>query len=63
MLVSIDRFGAAELAASLPLLPATLAGYWLARKTMHRISHRRLRFFSLILCAVAGSASMLSVLL
>ena len=63
MLVSIDRFGAAELAVSLPLLPATLAGYWLARKTMHRISHRRLRFFSLILCAVAGSASMLSVLL
>ena len=63
MLVSIDRFGVAEIAVSLPLLPATLAGYWLARKTMHRISHRRLRFFSLILCAVAGSASMLSVLL
>ncbi len=63
MLASIDRFGAAELAVSLPLLPATLIGYWIARKTMHRISHRRLRLFSLTLCALAGAGSILSVVL
>ena len=63
MLAAIDRFGAAELAASLPLPPATLIGYWIARKTMHRISHRRLRLFSLTLCALAGAGSILSVVL
>jgi uncharacterized membrane protein YfcA len=61
MLASIDRFGSAEALVSLPLLPATLVGYWLAKKTMHRISHRKLRLFSLTLCALAGTGSILSV--
>ncbi len=61
MLTSIDRFGSAELLICLPLLPSTLVGYWLARKTMHRISHRKLRLLSLLLCAAAGSGSILSV--
>lgn len=61
MLTSIDRFGSDELWVCLPLLPSTLMGYWLARKTMHRISHSRLRLVSLVLCALAGSGSILSV--
>lgn len=60
MLSSIGHFGMDHLLISLPLMPATLAGYWLAMRTMHRISHQNLRRFSLGLCAVAGSAAMLS---
>lgn len=60
MLASIGRFGTEHLLISLPLMPATLAGYWLAMRTMHRISHRNLRLFSLWLCAIAGSAAVFS---
>lgn len=60
MLSSIGRFGMDHLLISLPLMPATLAGYWLAMRTMHRISHQNLRRFSLGLCAIAGSAAIAS---
>lgn len=60
MLFSIGRFGMEHFMLSLPLMPATLAGYWLAMRTMHRISHQNLRRFSLVLCAIAGSAAIIS---
>lgn len=60
MLVIVGRFGARELLISLPLMPATLLGYWFAMGTLHRISHQNLRRASLGLCAVAGSAAVLS---
>ena len=60
MLASIGRFGMEHLLISLPLMPATLAGYWLAMRTMHRISRQNLRRFSLSLCAIAGSAAVFS---
>jgi uncharacterized membrane protein YfcA len=60
MLSSIGRFGMEHIMISLPLMPATLAGYWLAMRTMHRISHENLRRVSLGLCVVAGLAAIAS---
>jgi len=45
---------------SLPLMPATLAGYWVAMRTMGRISHENLRRASLGLCVIAGLAAIAS---
>ena len=47
---------------SLPLIPATLAGYLLARGTMHMLPHRTIRSGSLILCSLSGIAAVLSFL-
>jgi uncharacterized protein len=60
MLSTVDRFGMEHVLISLPLMPATLMGYWLAMKTLHLISHQNLRRFSLLLCAVAGSVAIAS---
>jgi len=60
MLATVDRFAMPHLLISLPLMPATLAGYWVAMKTLHLISHQRLRKASLILCGVAGFTAILS---
>ena len=60
MLSTIDRFGVEEVLLALPLLPATLVGYWAAMRTLHLISHQNLRRGSLFLCAVAGSAAIVS---
>ncbi len=60
MLSAVDRFSWDQALMSLPLMPATVLGYWLAMRTMHRISHQNLRRISLILCAVAGSGAILS---
>jgi uncharacterized membrane protein YfcA len=60
MLATVDRFAMPHLLISLPLMPATLAGYWVAMKTLHLISHQRLRKASLILCGLAGSTAILS---
>ena len=60
MLAAVDRFGIEQIVVSLPLMPATLAGYWVAMKTLHKISHRVLRFASLFLCATAGTAAIIS---
>jgi uncharacterized protein len=57
MLASVGRFGMEHLLISLPLMPASLAGYWVAMRTIHLISHQNLRRFSLFLCALAGSAA------
>ena len=60
MLTAVDRFGQKEMIISLPLMPAALAGYWVAMQTLHLVSHERLRLFSLLLCILAGSAAILS---
>ena len=60
MLTVIGSFGVSQIVASLPLMPATLIGYWLAMLTLHRISHETLRFGSLMLCGIAGSAAVIS---
>lgn len=60
MLSFVGRFGYEEIVRSLPLMPATLVGYWLAMRTLHLISPENLRRFSLLLCAVAGSYAVAS---
>ena len=60
MLFSIDRFGVEEIIISLPLMPATIAGYWIAMRTARLISHDNLRRFSLGLCVFAGSGAIAS---
>lgn len=60
MLTSIGHFGPEQILASLPLMPAALVGYWVAMRTLHLISHENLRRFSLSLCAIAGSAAVIS---
>ncbi|MCY4357496.1 MAG: sulfite exporter TauE/SafE family protein [Gammaproteobacteria bacterium] len=60
MLYTVDRFGWKEVRLALPLIPATMAGYWVAMQTLHLISHQNLRRASLSLCAVAGTAAVVS---
>lgn len=60
MLAAVGRFGMPEILSSLPLMPAALVGYWVAMKTLHLVSHEKLRFFSLLLCLLAGSAAIAS---
>lgn len=60
MLSAVGQFGKAQFMASLPLMPATLVGYWLAMQTLHKISHQTLRTSSLCMCAVAGMAAIVS---
>lgn len=57
MLATIDRFGMEHVIIALPLMPATLLGYWVAMKTLHLISHQNLRRASLLLCTIAGCAA------
>lgn len=54
MLAPVGYFGWQQILVSLPLLPATLIGYWFARQTWHLISQQSLRRFSLLLCSAAG---------
>ncbi len=60
MLFSIDRFGMEQIIISLPLMPATIAGYWIAMRTASMISHDNLRRLSLTLCVIAGSGAIAS---
>ena len=60
MLALVGHFDSRHLLISLPLLPATLLGYWLAMRFLHLISHQNLRRFSLALCTVAGLAAIAS---
>lgn len=60
VLFFVGRLGALELSLSMPLLPASILGYWLAMQTLHLFSHRVLRICTLVLCAVAGLMSILS---
>ncbi|MBM87050.1 MAG: permease [Gammaproteobacteria bacterium] len=60
MLSIIDRFRIEHILISLPLMPATLLGYWLAMKTLYKISHQNLRRASLLLCSISGIAAIIT---
>ena len=60
MLVPVGYFGTQQMWLSLPLLPGTWVGYWLARKTWHLISPELLRTSSLVLCSAAGIMAVIS---
>ncbi|MEX0739660.1 MAG: sulfite exporter TauE/SafE family protein [Pseudohongiella sp.] len=63
ILAPIGHFGLIHLWLSLPLLPATVLGYWVARKTMHRLPAQAIRGGSLALCAFSGLYAVFSALL
>jgi len=60
MLSFVGRFGQQQILLSLPFLPATLFGYWLAMRSVHLITSRMLRVGSLSLCCIAGFAAVIS---
>jgi len=60
MLSAVGRFGAAEFMLSLPLIPAALAGYWVAMRYLHLVSPELLRRASLALCTGAGLLAIVS---
>ena len=60
MLGFVDRFGPRQMLLSLPFLPATLLGYWLAMRSVHLITSHMLRTGSLALCCLAGLAAVVS---
>ena len=54
MLLVIGKLDHSHIFLFLPFIPATLIGYWLAMKTVRKISHNSLRYSSLALCMLAG---------
>ena len=60
MLAPVGYFGMREILLSLPLLPGTVVGYLLARRTWHLISPKFLRYSSLLLCGVSGGLAVLA---
>ncbi|RLA45360.1 MAG: sulfite exporter TauE/SafE family protein [Gammaproteobacteria bacterium] len=46
-----------HLQLSLPLIPATLLGFWLATRWVDKISSQHIRVASLVLCTVSGIAA------
>ena len=63
ILAPTGHFGMLHVWLSLPLLPATVLGYWVARKTMHRLPAKAIRSGSLALCAISGVYAVVSALL
>jgi uncharacterized protein len=63
ILAPVGHFGWHHVQLSLPLLPATFAGFWIARKTMHRLSARSIRAASLALCAGSGLYAVIAALI
>ena len=55
MLLLVGKLDHGHIVLFLPFFPATLTGYWLAMKTVRKISHNSLRYSSLVLCLLAGS--------
>lgn len=60
MLALVGRFGTSEILLSLPLMPATLVGYWVAMRTLKYLPLGSVRLGSLLLCALAGTAAVAS---
>ncbi len=63
ILAPIGHFGMIHIWLSLPLLPATVLGYWVARRTMHRLPAATIRGGSLTLCAMSGLYAVVTSLL
>jgi len=49
-----------HLSLTLPLIPACLVGYYVAKKTNHLLSKQQIRMMSLSLCSVSGVSAVLS---
>lgn len=47
-----------HLSLALPLIPATLLGYWLATRYVERIASHHIRVASLCICSLSGIAAM-----
>jgi uncharacterized membrane protein YfcA len=62
ILAPVGHFGWRHMALSAPLIPATLAGFWLARQVMHRMSAQLIRGGSLTLCAISGLYAVVSAM-
>lgn len=62
ILAPIGHFGWLHVGLSVPLVPATVLGFWVARRTMHRMSPTLLRGASLLLCALSGLYAVVSAL-
>lgn len=60
ILAPVGHFGARQVLLSLPLLPATCLGFFIARRSMSKIPHKQLRYGSLLLCSVSGMAAVIS---
>ncbi|MDX1492124.1 MAG: sulfite exporter TauE/SafE family protein [Pseudohongiellaceae bacterium] len=60
ILAPVGQFGVQHILLSAPLLPATYLGFKLARLSMGRISHAKLRYGSLLLCSLCGVAAVAS---
>ncbi|WP_432455216.1 MULTISPECIES: sulfite exporter TauE/SafE family protein [unclassified Agarivorans] len=61
--VPIGYMSLQHLQASLPLIPAALAGVWCGRRYGKRLPQRWMRSFSLTLCAISGGSALLSYFL
>lgn len=60
ILAPLGQFGPRQMMLALPLLPATYVGFELARLSMGKIAHAKLRLFSLALCFICGVAAVAS---
>jgi uncharacterized membrane protein YfcA len=62
ILAPVGHFGWRHMELSAPLIPATLAGFWVARQIMHRMSPGLIRGGSLALCAMSGLYAVISAM-
>lgn len=60
ILAPVGHFGTRQILLSLPLLPATCLGFFIARRSMTKVPHEQLRYASLLLCIVSGLAAVVS---
>lgn len=60
MMVPVGYLNASHLELALPLIPAGVAGYFLATLLANRINKRRMRQISLMICLAAGSTAVIS---
>ncbi|MGJ8690511.1 MAG: sulfite exporter TauE/SafE family protein [Gammaproteobacteria bacterium] len=60
VLTPLGQFGSRQIILALPLLPATVVGFFIAKRTMRHVPHRQLRIASLTLCSIAGMAAVVS---
>jgi uncharacterized protein len=60
VLAPVGQFGMRQIMLSIPLWPATFAGFLIAQYTMKHLPHRQLRLGSLALCSLSGFAAVLS---
>ncbi len=60
VLATLGFFTLNHVFMTIPLLPASMAGFWLARRTNRLISRQHVRFASLFICTVSGVGAIIS---